>query len=312
MGNRLIGLAAATLIAATLFAPLRADELWVKNQPFPGVTAGSGPDMLVELRTIVHMLGLSVEDQGEQVIVGGFPIPVETQGQVRLVSLRDLVDAAGLFISRNPDLGTVDVRQASAGTGSRGNWVETNELSSSEASPNSTKGPVTQLAGRGFSVNVPGHLRVMSEPGYLKSEPSPNVTTSSLNEAYSPIRTAFMVTTQRGPDHGMLSFNLVPELPQDLSPKDEPAFFEELRSSMTTGSARALGPSQISTIAGKQFHEFKVRDKEEDGILYDNELSFHVDRANNQVIMILLKAPQKYFNQVAPQLRLVTKNLRIK
>lgn len=288
-----------------------ADELWVSNQPFQGVVTGSGQNMMVELRTFVHVLNIQADDQGEVVVIGGFPIPVQASGNVRLVPLRDVVDAAGLHITRNPELGTVDVRQASVGTGSRGNW----ETSSGAGdSPHREKGPITKLAGVNFSVNVPGHLNVVSDPKFLQGEETDRARKVDLNPygSWSGNETAFMVSTDRGPTEGVLTVNLLGNVSSTMSREEEEQFFAALRSEVLSDGGKALGPVQVSTRAGKRFHQFTFRDTETDGVTYDNEVSIHFNPKAAVAFLIVLKAPQKTFQQVAPQLRLVINNLRMK
>jgi hypothetical protein len=289
-----------------------AEELWVRNRPFQGVVRGTGGEMMVEMTTFLQLMEIEARDQGDVVLVGGFSIPIETSGNVRLVPLRDVVDAAGLRLSQNPALGTVDVRAASAGTGSRGNWTpdETTRGGTAEK-----KGSKTDLEGTTFKVSVPGHLAVVSEADYLKSDEKSNAKTSSLNPDDADPKsteTAFLVATEAGPSQGILTFSIVPGLPSEIDPNEEERLLKTVIGGVLSRGGTLTSKTQLTNIAGKRFHQFQYKSLNESGDEMKNEVFLHFSPKNQVAFLALIEAPKRRFNRAAPQLRLVIRNLRVK
>ena len=176
--------------------------------------------MKVELRTFLKTLKIEAQDEGETIIVGGFPISVETNGNVRYIPLRDIVDAAGLRLFKNPQLGTIDVRGAAAGTGSRGDWHD----SGTHHGSSRKKGTTTQIEGPHFSVSVPGHIDVLADPAYLKSGESDNAKSATLNSPWDidqSVKGVFVATRQSGNATGTLTVSYIKDMPKDIAQKDE-------------------------------------------------------------------------------------------
>lgn len=293
-----------------LLGPVCAQDLWVRNQPFTGHVQGSGSDMLVEMQTFLERLEIKAEDKGDVVIIGGFPIPVETSGNVRLVPLRDVVDAAGLRLSRNPALGTVDVRVASAGTGNRGNWSK-----ASGASSSGSKRPSVKIGHESFRVRVPGHLFVLTAPEFLKSEEQENVQTAELNSPRAQAmgaRNVFYAHTDKGHEAGYLTFSLFERTPQGVTAKKEPSIVKGLKAIIAELGGEHKGRDSILTVAGKRFHKFTYYQAQKDGTPTRNEAYFHISNKHRVGLLLVITAPKRQFNRVAPQLRLVLRNIRMK
>jgi hypothetical protein len=297
------------LLTTFLSGPARADQLWVSNQPFPGAVRGLGQDMSVELRMFVKLLDIEVDDQGEVVVVGGFPIPVEESGGVRFVHLRDIVDAAGLKISTSPELGTVDVRRASAGTGYKGEW---NALSSDQAAGGSIEGTVTTVAADFFSMKIPSHLLVVAEPEYLQSGESTNAKAAVLNDNryYSGARTVCAVSVNADMHQGGLVMSLVYKLPEKVTSKNETEVLDTVKDEMLSRGVQQIGPMSSLSIAGNRFHRIRVRQTEK-GRTEDTEVNIHFSNKHDVMVLFMIRAPKSQFARVAPQLRLILNSFRI-
>lgn len=297
------------LLALQQVAP--ADQVWVKNQPFQGIVRGSGTGIQVELRTILKTLELQAEDQGDTVVVGGFPIPVEDINGVRMVLLRDLVDAAGLRMHSNPDLGTIDVRAARAGEGSRGDWAG---QSATQGSSESVKGTKTLLDGDFFRLTVPANLEVLANPRYLKSGESANARALPQDALYSPQLDAEILCTARklsGIKDGYLLLAVIHDIGGQASLEEQRIFAEVVRESATSHGAQDVSDISSSSLAGKRFFKFSFQESE-DGVRTQNEVYLHFSGKHNKAFMVTMKAPTKIFKRVFPQLRLVVTSLQIK
>lgn len=298
------------LLTLGLLLPATSDELWVSNQPFPGAVRGSGQDMMVELRMFVQVMNIEADDQGDVVVIGGFPIQVEETDGVRFVHLRDVVDAARLKISANPELGTVDVRRSSAGTGYKGEW---NALSPSDGSKPQLNGTVTEVAGDFFSVSIPAHLIVVADPRYLASGESENAKAAVLNDYYSPLgaETVCGVAPDLNFEAGGLMFSFLPGMPDKLTAAEEKEFLETIKSEILYGGGQLVGPIATQNIAGNRFHRIRSQTNRNGGV-EDTELNIHFSTKHKVMVLLMIRAPKQRFNRVAPQLRLVINNFRIK
>lgn len=124
-------------------SPLSAEELYVRNQVFPGVVVGSGSEMYVEAAPLAraldarlvevkggYLLSLSEEPAGQElcgpgkVVVEGMVIPSRTgpAGEV-LVHLQRTAQALGGKVVANKDLGTVDLYLAQTGSAASGDFT---------------------------------------------------------------------------------------------------------------------------------------------------------------------------------------------
>ena len=302
------------LLFLGLSTPGLSEELWVRNRPFPGEVRGTGQSMLVEADTFLKTLEIEAEDRGDVFIIGGFPIPVEKAGTIRLIPLRDVVDAAGLSISKNPSLGTVDVRVADAGKGPSGTW-NTDSSSDSDSSGSASKGEKTQLEGATFRVTVPGHLSVVAESTYLKSGETDNAKAAQINNPLTQsagARQAFAVTTRQGPKMGLLSVSMIMNMDPNLTAKDEKELLAAIGLGVLERGGRIYGEPTTQNIAGKKYYKFLYDDNGEYGQQNKNEVYVHFSTKHERAFLMLLSAPKRKFNRIAPQLRLVVRNLRIK
>lgn len=83
-------------------------EVYVKNKPFKGETAGTGAATLVEAEVILKALEISDFSISDgNLVLGETTLPL----QGKLVSLKQLADAVGAKVIVNSDFGTVDVYQ---------------------------------------------------------------------------------------------------------------------------------------------------------------------------------------------------------
>jgi len=264
--------------------------------------------MLVEMEPFFELFDFETEDQGDIVVVGGFPIPVERSGTMRLVPLRDVVDAAGLKLSKNPALGTVDVRAADAGTGDRGNWNVKPE------DDESSKGTATTLEGQTFKLTVPSHLSVLAEAEYLKAE-SANAKIKVLNDPTDESKrnkTAFLVSTSKGPQLGLLTFALIRGKDSDFTPANEEPFLNTLLDGIVNRGGTLIGKMKSSNLSGRRFFSFQYLATDQADLVSTNEVYVHFSPEDKVAYLILLSGPKHQFNRVAPQLRLVVRNLRFK
>ncbi len=298
------------LLALQQVAP--ADQVWVKNQPFQGVVRGSGTSILVELRSILKTLEIQADDQGDTIVVGGFPIPVEDINGIRMVLLRDLVDAAGLKMHSHPELGTIDVRAAKAGEGSRGDW--SGQASTTQAGSEDVKGTKTLLDGDFFRLTIPANLEVLANPRYLKSEESANARALPVEALYSPQLNAEVLCTARklsGVKDGHLLLAVIHDIGGQASLEEQRVYAEVVRESATSQGAQAVSDISSSSLAGKRFFKFSFQERE-DGVMTQNEVYLHFSSKHNKAFMVTMKAPTKSFKKVFPQLRLVVTSLQIK
>lgn len=286
-----------------------AEQLWVSNKPFPGAVRGSGHEMLVEFQVLAELLEIEIEDQGENIVVGGFPLPVEVLQGTRFVHLHDFVDAARLKLSSNPALGTVDVRRASAGTGYKGDW---NALSVDSSSSNPSKGTVTELAGEFFSVRVPARFKVVAEAEFLQSGDSENAKSMvfSQNDS-SGVQTVCAIYAESEFKKGGLTLAFVPELPDKTTPKDELEILQAIQNEIQASGGQVHGSATTVNIAGIRFYRTRASHAEGKSI---RETELNICFSNKHKVMVLFKidAPKETFNRLAPQLRLVINSFRMK
>ena len=73
-----------------------------------------------------------------------------------------------------------------------------------------------------------------------------------------------------------------------------------------------MGPPSMATVAGRRFHRFNYKEEGARGSFVRNEAYVHFARKKGEVYLMLLTADKKSFSRVAPQLRLIIKNFRIK
>lgn len=304
-------LIAFLLLLLALSSQSAAEQLWVRNQPFQGEVRGTGSNMLVEAQLFLKLLQIDAKDQGDVMIIGGFPIPVEQSGTIRMIPLRDVVDAAGLSIMKNEALGTVDVRLAKSGLDHHAVW-RTNEVAST---PSSEKGEKTKLEGETFRLSVPSHLTVLSDPAYLKSGQTDNAKTAPVSEISNQKlggQTAFFVTTKDGPKQGLLTVNMIPNLNQSLSLKEERVLLGVVSEGVQDRGGSLIGKPITRSIAGKRYHKLVYKDVDHLGRKNKNEIFIHFSDKHDRAYLMLLSVPESEFSRVAPQLRLVVKNFRYK
>lgn len=303
-------LLAVLLIFSTLSSGL-AEDLWVRNRPFRGAVLGDGSEMLVQMDLFLQALEVEADDQGDVVVIGGFPITVQEQRGTRFVHLRDVVDAAGLRLSRNPAMNTVDVRHPSAGTGSRGNWSEVFDEGPGVGSDESA----TKIAGAYFSITIPGHLDVVAERKYLKSEEKPNARVAQLNNLASQVpgtESVCMVATDAGVEMGGLTLTLIEGFTDEMDLAVEKDMLEVLKRGVLGRGGQLVGRESTRNIAGKRFYQFRYEADTERGFRSLNEVFVHFSNKHQSAFLFTISAPKHQFNRISPQLRLVVRNIRIK
>lgn len=305
---------AACGLALALSTGLQAEQLWVRNRPFQGAVQGSGSTMLVEFEEFAKEFGLVVDDQGDLILVGGFPIPVERVGDKRLVSLRDLTDAAGLRLSRNTALGTVDVRSADAGTGSSGDW-ESFDGSSSTLNEERAARTKVVLEGPYFKVTIPAQLKAMTEETYFKEGDKEKVTIRPAQPdpgTAQTLRTAFAVTTKEGFKKCSLSLSFIPNLSDSISTENEKAMLEFAYQSARGAKSKIVQNIQSVNQAGQRYQMMRFLDVDGFGVETENEFYLQINPQKKVAFLFILTAEKKLFNRVAPQLRLILKTFRAK
>lgn len=291
-----------------------AEELWIKNRPFQGIVQGTGSTLLIELDEFLKEFGLTIEDQGDLILVEGFPIAVEQVGGKRLVLLRDLVDAAGLRLSRNVALGTVDVLSAEAGTGSSGDWASFDSSLGTNTADTPTRAKVL-LEGEDFKVTIPGHLHVAAEETFVRTEDEARVAVRPAPSDYEKaqvLSSAFSVTTKEGFDKCSMSLALIPDLSEPLTADDEKMMLESAFRGARRNRSKIVHEIHAVNLAGQRYHSMRFLDVNAHGAEVENELYLQVNPTRKVAYLFLLTAERKLFNRVAPQLRLVLKTFRPK
>lgn len=265
---------------------------------------------MVELDPFAQAMDLKFEDKGESILVGGFPIPVERVGSKRMVPLRDVVDAAGLRLSRNLALGTVDVRTADAGMGSSGSWEDVASADSEKSSGNKTV-----LEGPLFKVVIPSRFMVLTEPQFLKEGDKDHVVAHSLNNGDvqdQGLRAAFAVTTKEGAGKCGLTVSYVTNLSSKISQEDETPMLQYAYLRIKNADAKITQEPTPLNIAGKRYMKLAYQQTLDTGEPTEDELYLHLDPKKRVAFIFTLSATKKMFNRVAPQLRLILKSFRPK
>lgn len=294
---------------------LGAEELWIRNQLFKGTVQGSGNALMVELEPFAKELNIEFEDQGHTIVVSGFPIAIEQMGSRRLVSLRDIVDAAGLRLTRNSELGTIDVRGADSGMGASGDWQSYDSESSNLDKPGEGR-LKTVLEGPLFKVTVPNQLRVITEQEFFKEGDKERVSVRPPQNEQPPetqgLRTAFVATTKDGFAKNSMSLSFVTDIPGDLSADTEKPMLEFTYQTVRSPRAKITQSSQSVGLAGQKFRMLRYTDISGAGAETENEIYLQLNPQKRVAFVFVLSAEKKLFHRVAPQLRLVLKSFRAK
>lgn len=115
----------SSLLLALWLASAAYANVFVKNKPFKGGTAGKGAGTLVEAEPMLKALGAEgYKLEGNQLTIGEAVLKLEGG----MVPLKDLTDALGAKMVVNASMGTVDVYQPAAaasedsGAKDKGSW----------------------------------------------------------------------------------------------------------------------------------------------------------------------------------------------
>lgn len=289
----------------------QGQELWVRNRLFEGHTQGEGSALLVEISPFLKALDIKAIDEGDIILVEGFPIPVEQFGSLRLAPLRDIVDAAGLKYIYSPQLGTIDVQSSSAGTGNRGDWGATK-------SSNPKRGSV-KIGDETFRVTLPQHLNAGVNSRFLLSKTTQNVksiSSTKLSGSGGSSELICRITAANSPPTAALYFNYhqvddstlnrIPE--KDL----EGAFIRGQKRVYSEAFGLPIENETVVSLAGKRFHSFQFSQVEQQGVILRKQFLIHVSHKHKRVFQITLEAEPKDFNKISPRLKAFQRNLRIK
>ena len=152
----------------------------------------------------------------------------------------------------------------------------------------------------------------MAESEYLQSGESDNARAATLNgyRSYRGARTVCAVSPDIDIEQGGLVMSLIPGLPEKVTPKNEAEVLATVKAEMLSGGVEQIGPMSSLNIAGNRFHRMRVRQKA-DGKELDTEVNIHFSNKHDTMVLLMIRAPKRKFDRVAPQLRLVINNLRI-
>ena len=106
-------------------------------------------------------------------------------------------------------------------------------------------------------------------------------------------------------------FSFLPGMPDKLTAAEEKEFLDMLKSEVLRGGGQLVGPMASMNIAGNRFHRIRSQ-IDRNGNIEDTELNIHFSTKHRMMVLLMIRAPKHRFNRVAPQLRLVVNNFRIK
>ncbi len=97
------------LFLLLLGAAVQAEEIWIKNRPFPGQVVKEGGQVWVEVLSFAKALGLTAALNGEAAVIDGKSLPVVKKGELSLINLSESVKALGGVMRSNKEMGTLDI-----------------------------------------------------------------------------------------------------------------------------------------------------------------------------------------------------------
>jgi hypothetical protein len=134
-------------------------QVYVRNQPFPGKVVKEAGELWLELKPLEGLLGFTsaVEEQGAR--IDGRLVRTMKQGEVVLVQLSQVAAALGAVVKEDSALGTVDVYTGMKPTSGIGLEVDTSLP---------VGGAGDKLRTAGFAFAVPEGMTATRDPRMIK------------------------------------------------------------------------------------------------------------------------------------------------
>ena len=122
----------ALVVVGAFAQPAKAQELFLRNHPYKGKTAGYGKDMLASAKELATAMELPVQEAESALIIGtppadtsslkgvwvnGAVLPSRVLDGEQLVDVRAFAKAAGLRYEFSQSLGTIDLTLPAGGRG---------------------------------------------------------------------------------------------------------------------------------------------------------------------------------------------------
>jgi hypothetical protein len=280
------------IVALTLTA--QAEEVWVRNKPFEGAVEGSGSSLKVELQALLEALDLEAQIEENAVVFGDFRVPIETTSDgTQMVLLKDMTVGAGLKVTRNRELGTIDVYSTSAGTKSGGDWDDAGGGTASASSSSL------------YSIKVPPQLELIDDPSVMKA----------LLAEFGGISNGdlrCLVLPRNRSDESLLMLLSVDGLPSGTVTK-------EMRTGAAQGYAQGMeqkgarrlaGPTEVR-INGKEFVKLQ-HSLAKNGKDLTTESYLSIDGPRGRLWVVMCMGDQATFSQSAPPYQQAIQSLVLK
>lgn len=305
------------LLAALCFAPLAAEELWVRNRPFKGEVQGAGAAMTADLKELAKALELTLSEAGEgwvageaqgqpesgYVLVKATSIPVSQGAKGPMVQVKAFVEAAGGTLKRNADLGTVDVYLTNKTQAAAGDW-------SNGATGGSGGGDSSHTSPEGYTLTMAPGVNGFSDPNLSKlaidyavnQDPSIQGVMKSSKLDY------FFANADGGPNAGMGMVMVVemPSLPGDI---DSATAGKIVAGGMVERGQVRKAPTSLK-LNGKDFTEVSFTEMRQ-GQETRNHAFIHVSKANRKVYFFMVVCPEATYRTVSPKLLTTCRSAQI-
>ncbi len=164
------GLAGVGALLWVLHAPLAAQQLYVRNQPFEGVVSREAGALWVDLAVLQRTLGFESTLETDGARVQGKLVRTRTESGIVLVSLSQVAAALGAVVREDPQFNTVDVHLAvkpKVGVGLEIGDSSSVSVPGAEASAPLPPGEKVQTAA--FNFVLPEGMLVTRDPRMIRS-----------------------------------------------------------------------------------------------------------------------------------------------
>ena len=276
----------------------QAQEVWVRNRPFAGVVEGSGSSLKVELSSFLEALALEAKVENGAVVFGDFRVPIENGPDgIQMVLLKDIAVGASLKVTRNRELGTIDVYSATAGTQSASDWSDTD----------AGGGGGTARSSSAYTINVPSQLELIDDPATMAAVaaelggiPNGDLRGIVLSRDESDEAALMLLTVGGMPPIGTVT--------REINLAAAQGFAEGMEEE---GARRMTGPTELR-IGGRDFIKFKHAQVEGSGGVTILESYLNIDAARSQLWVVMLVADQVNFDRVAAPFQQAVQSLVLK
>lgn len=273
-----------------LCCSVSAEEVWVRNKPFEGAVSGSGPGLKVELQAVLQALNLEATIANDAVIFGDFRIPIETTADGKqMVLLKDLSVGANLTVTRNKELGTIDVYSTTAG------------VKPADDFSTSMDGSAQAAGGSGYSFSLPPQLELVNDPSVVEGlvQEMGGLPAGKLN--------CLVVSKNKQEEALIMLFSFPPAEAgalRSLSP-------EAIGKSMEQQDSKQISGPTKATISGLPFYKFQ-HSMVKNGRAMIAETYWCLQSPSKQAWLAMYIAGQANFESSAPPFRQAIQTMVVK